>query len=146
MVRLSLALECLRPPFLPLLSTCRRIPIYSRPAHVGRSEAQEASASLPGLEAIRSLLRDHIWTWCESLSDHPDVHFVDYVLDGIQHGFQVSFNYTSPLRSAQQNMLSVLNHTDVVDEYVRGELTAGRIIGPMAVRRQAGARVEPAFT
>ena len=40
-------------------------------------------------------------------------------------------------RPSETYMMSALNHSDVIDKYVKGELAAGRIIGPMAISLEA---------
>ena len=56
--------------------------------------------------------------WLHGLREHPDREFVNYIADGIQHGFQLGFNYSSPLRPALRNMPSAAAHPDVVSKYV----------------------------
>ena len=70
--------------------------------------------------------------WALALQPHPDQAFTRYVLEGLCHGFRIGFNRGMPLRSAQANMRSALLHPGVVSEYIRKELSMGRMLGPFA--------------
>lgn len=74
------------------------------------------------LQAVSSPLRDHLPAWSCYLADHPDSRFRDYMLNGIQYGFRIGFDYSAPLRSARQNMLLATNHPEAIDEYIKGEV------------------------
>ena len=78
-------------------------------------------------------LTDHLPTWRESPRGHPNRLFVDYALNGIQHGFRVEFDQTSSLRLAQRHMLSATTRADIVAEYMRGEQEQGRILEPVPI-------------
>ncbi len=65
------------------------------------------------------------------LVDHPDRARVNYVCDGIQHGFRTGFcPDLVHLRSSSRNMRSATDHSDVVDAYQDAEVLKGRVIGP----------------
>ena len=98
-----------------------------------------------GIAAVNSPLAVHLPAWRESLRDHPDPRYVKYVLDGIQYGFRVGFNRTSPLRSAQRHMLSAITLQEVVEDYVQSELENGRILGPVPIPSGPRARVGTGF-
>lgn len=51
---------------------------------------------------------------------HPDRAKVDYVLSGIAHSFA----------SARKNKASAYDHPEIVDAYLRNEVTLGRVAGP----------------
>ena len=68
--------------------------------------------------------------WDRALQAHPDRAFARYILRGIQHGFRIGFNRTSPLKSAKQNMQSALIHHDVIRQYLSKECSLGRMLGP----------------
>ena len=61
---------------------------------------------------------------------HPDREFANYITDGIQFGFRLGFDYSSPLRPARQNMPSAAAHPEVISKYVEDEISEGRIFGP----------------
>ena len=98
---------------------------------------REVPFSLPGFQSVSSPLRDCLPAWRENLRGHPDPCFVNDLLCGIEHGFRVGFDYSRPLRSAQNHMLSADLHPGVVDQYVDGEVAKGRIVGPVAVSVEA---------
>ena len=107
----------------------RPIPVHNRFVPVGRDEAQ-------GHAEHHALLGAGVFAAAgphTGLAAHPNALFVEYVLSGIRDGFRVGFDYTTPLRSAHQNMLSAVNHPTVVTDYVEGERAKGRIIGPLPV-------------
>ena len=84
------------------------------------------------LTRIWSPLRDRLPEWRAQLRDHPDQAFVGYILSGLQGGFRVGFDHTSPLAPAKKNMPSAAEHPEVLEEYIRGEVRQGRMIGPLA--------------
>ena len=69
-------------------------------------------------------------TWSVAQEPHPDRAFADYILRGLQEGFRIGFRQESPLRSAKTNMLSALQHPEVIDAYLGKELALGRLLGP----------------
>ena len=67
----------------------------------------------------------------EELLSHPDKLFCEYIVAGIRFGFPLGFK--GPNASyIQKNMSSVREHGDVVENYIRKEVAAGRILGPFA--------------
>ena len=65
------------------------------------------------------------------LRSHPDQRFRKYVVEGVQFGFRVGFNYSRPSRSALHNMLSAGEHPEVISEYLSKECSEGRVLGPL---------------
>ena len=61
---------------------------------------------------------------------HPDRGKVNYVLHGIARGFDIGFSPQSPLTSARKNKASAYEHPEVVDAYLRNEVSLGRVSGP----------------
>ena len=61
----------------------------------------------------------------------PDQEFASYVIGGLRSGFRVGFDHTHPLSPARRNMPSARAHAEVIDAYVQGEVTDGRVIGPL---------------
>ena len=71
-------------------------------------------------------------TWAKVLESHPDWDFSAYIVEGLRDGFRLGFNYAShTCTSAKRNMLSALQHPEVIDEYLREEIRLGRVIGPL---------------
>ena len=68
------------------------------------------------------------------LSGHPDREYTDYIISGIQDGFQVGYSHgattTKPLSSARKNMHSAEENPHVVEEYLEAELARGVLLGP----------------
>ena len=61
---------------------------------------------------------------------HPNCQQVNFVLDGIRHGFKLGFSHTQRLKSAKKNKSSADQHTSVIDEYLGNEVSRGRVAGP----------------
>ena len=55
---------------------------------------------------------------------------VDFVLDGIRHGFKSGFSPSQKLKSAKKNKPSVAQHASVIDVYLANEVSLGRVAGP----------------
>ena len=68
--------------------------------------------------------------WASALQPHPDRTFARYIVDGLRQKFRVGFHRPSPLRSATENMGSARLHPEVITDYLRKELTLGRLLGP----------------
>ena len=60
--------------------------------------------SHPDLAPNNSLLLPYVAAWEKHLAPHPDSTFVAYVLDGIENGFRVGFDYSHHLEPARRNM------------------------------------------
>ena len=70
--------------------------------------------------------------WKESLQDHADWNFANYITSGIQHGFRVGYQYARYRHhSARSNMPLALANSEVVQEYIMHEVQAGRVLGPI---------------
>jgi hypothetical protein len=98
-------------------------------------------ADLQSMEACRApvppLLPDtckgvtcplHLQAWRSYLAYHPDHCFATYLLNGISQGFRIGFSYLSELTPTMHNMLSTRENGHVVDDYIKEELQAGRLI------------------
>ena len=72
--------------------------------------------------------------WERALQCHPDQAFARYILNGHVRGFRIEFNRKFPLQSAAANVGSALLHTKVVTDYLRKELSLGRMLGPSPPR------------
>ena len=67
-----------------------------------------------------------------ALSTHPDQAVAGYICNGLQFGFRIGFAYGAPLRSASTNMESARQHPAIISEYLRKELSLGRMLGPFS--------------
>ena len=84
-------------------------------------------ASLPPVSAVTPLqARQFSW----ELQFHPNRQKVDFVLDGIHHGFKLGFCHTQRLKPAKKNKPSADQHASVIDEYLAHEMSRGRVAGP----------------
>ena len=73
-----------------------------------------------------------LWeAWRDELRPHLDRRFVDFLLQGIQEGFRIGFDYHCRVQPARSNMFSAAQHSEVIDEYLEKEVRAGNII-PLA--------------
>ena len=71
--------------------------------------------------------------WRSELATHPDGRFVAWICKGVEHGFRIGFSDREiELRSARSNMLSAIEHPQIVTDYIRGELTSHHLhlVGP----------------
>ena len=67
--------------------------------------------------------------WEQALAQHPDRQFADYITNGIRYGFRIGYDYdTTHHRSAKCNMQSARENPGPVEEYVRAECAAGRLV------------------
>ena len=105
----------------------RELLALSRAGHGG----PKATAH-PRLRRISSPLTAHLARWQQALSGHPDRAFVQFVLQGLEHGFRVGFTASTPLLPAPGNMHSARTHPEVIDEYLSTELAEGRMLGPFS--------------
>ena len=89
-----------------------------------------SALTVPALSVISTPLTRDVWV--EVLASHPDQAFARYICDGIEHGFRIGFQRGYPLRSATANMESAHQHPNVISEYLRKELSLGRMLGPFS--------------
>ena len=69
--------------------------------------------------------------WQRSLSAHPDTSLATFFILGLTDGFKIGFNNpTSNLRSAHKNLAGVLQHSQVVDDFLKAEIAEHRVAGP----------------
>ena len=103
-------------------------------------DAYPYTKQLLALEACRPLVRvelppemQHISTplkinaWERGLRNHPDKQFTEYLIQGITQGFRIGFNYSQPLRSSKNNMISADQHPEIIDDYLANEFHLNRI-------------------
>ena len=79
--------------------------------------------------------------WAELLCKHPDQSFVDYILQGLQQGFHIGYKRGGRLLAASKNMLSALDHPEVVQKYLQDERQKGRVLGPFDLGELPGLHV-----
>ena len=96
---------------------------------------REAPQSLPMVSGFLPLD-----TWALFLASHPDRSYVAFLVRGMQYGFRVGFDASSPLWPAPTNMQSAFAQGQVVDQMMAAEVAAGRLI---AVPSPAGVHTNP---
>ena len=79
--------------------------------------------------------------WAELLSSHPDQSFVDYILHGLQQGFHIGYKRGGMLQVSKRNMLSALEHPEVVEKYLQEECQMGRVLGPFNPEEVPGIQI-----
>ena len=114
-------------------------PLFS---HVGQYEYVGSLQHLDGCrprtsvdlpQSCREIVTPLKWKqWSQLLAGHPDQQFVQYVVQGIQQGFRVGFNYDqAKCQSASRNMPSTDSHAHIVANYLDQEVKAHRVCGPL---------------
>ena len=79
--------------------------------------------------------------WRQMLEDYPDRRLVQYILEGLSNGFHIGFNPQQHYTSCKTNMLSAVENPQPVQEYMKTELEAGRIVGPFQPHELEGAQI-----
>ena len=95
--------------------------------NLDRVGARAPKARSGMLAVIIPLVLPH---WESMLADHPDKDYVGYLLKGIERGFRIGFDRGGKLVSARKNMLSAVEHPEVVAEYLLKEKERGVLLGP----------------
>ncbi len=66
--------------------------------------------------------------WQRMLADHPDRQLVEWMVRGIQQGFRIGYQHDPrDLRQSKQNLSSVQQQPEVVQEYLDREQANGRV-------------------
>ena len=82
--------------------------------------------------------------WRRELAGHPDQAFTNYVVQGLEQGFRVGFRYPSSLLPHKRNMLSAVQHPQVVRDYLKEELALNRVVRfPKPAAEQLGVHCSP---
>ena len=71
-----------------------------------------------------------------------DKDFISYILEGINCGFRVGFDYLRSLSPSRRNMLSTKDHGEVIEAYLAAEVPTGRIIGPLSSSTTSKVKVQ----
>ena len=70
-----------------------------------------------------------IEAWRVELGVHPDREFVAWLIDGMERGVRIGYDYSRGVGGrVGKNMRSALKHPQPIDQYVQSERAAGRII------------------
>ena len=77
------------------------------------------------LRHIESPIRVNVWH--QSLTEHPDQRFVQYMLKGLEESFRIGFQYQQAhLIGCKSNL--VINNPSVVTEYLDTEVRLNRVV------------------
>ena len=77
------------------------------------------------------------------LHSYPDQQFAGYIYRGLQYGFHIGFDHSSPLRTTPRNHPSSRENPAVITAYIRDELRAGRLVGPLGQSLLSGVQTNP---
>ena len=108
-------------------------------------DGKRPSAPRPLPEALYQInTPTKVEVWQRELEGHPDKAFSHYILQGLEQGFRVGFEYSSSLLPPKRNMLSATQHREVVSDYLREELALNRVVQlPKPVAVQLGIHCNP---
>ena len=84
--------------------------------------------------------------WLAELAGLPDQEFARIILRGLTYGFCIGFRQENiTLKSARSNLISSMEHPDVIDEYIKSELSAGHLarVGPVDGGSTLGIHISP---
>ena len=74
----------------------------------------------------------HVAGWGEYIRAHPDQDFGSYIYRGLSTGFCIGFDRRRlTLKSSVRNHRSAVANTAVVRGYIKTEVDAGRLVGPL---------------
>ena len=106
--------------------------VYTRDLLTSGACHPRSRPKLPSwLRAINSPL--HMERWECRLRSHPDWEFVTFLLEGLQEGFQIGFEYEDlHCRSATRNMRLAAENPKGVDDFLTNKCACGRVIGPLS--------------
>ena len=90
-----------------------------------------AAPLLPELTKISTPLKVDVWR--TALQSHPDRRLAEYIVRGLSTGFRVGFDGSRRLLSAERNLPSATDQARVVTQYIRDEVTLGRVVGPLPI-------------
>ena len=79
-------------------------------------------------------------TWAPFLRQHPDWSHAAFLARGLQRGFRIGFNPSSPLQFEPTNQQLALLQAQVVDRMLVTKVAVGRLV---AVPSQSGIHISP---
>ena len=79
---------------------------------------------------IVSPLTARLQMWVALLDNHPDQRLKKFILKGLEEGFHIGYDWEHRRKAATHNLLSCIEHPDVVQEYIQKECSLGRVLGP----------------
>ena len=115
-------------------SPCRDLPLHAGAAAATGVSAFGRTAADPPAGANQLPLVPVPGGLARRPPGPPQRGVIRYITAGIEHGFQVGFDYATPLQPMRRNMPSAADHPEVVDHYMTDKST-GR---PVCVRDHPG--------
>ena len=80
--------------------------------------------------------------WHSFLAAHPDKDYVNYIRDGLAHGFRIGFNNLGTLlRLSPKNHKSVVDNPQAVASFINTKCAAGRVNGPFQIKHMPGIHI-----
>ena len=76
--------------------------------------------------------------WERALADHPHKEWVSALLRGMRQGFRIGLRSSARCRSSAVSRPSARAHSQVVDEFLQQQVTAGFMIGPLEPQECSG--------
>ena len=100
-------------------------------------QLKELDSHRPELPETNPLLKGahhsplQVAAWSAALRSHPDTEFVGYILEGMQHGFRVGFNYKKNCtRPAYNNLISAKTTQTLLGNTSLQSAQKGGCLGP----------------
>ena len=82
--------------------------------------------------------------WHNYLVRHPDQGFAQYILTGFQQGFHIGVDRAHlQFQRATRNLRSVVQNHQIVEQHIREETEAGRLLGPLPPQLAALCHISP---
>lgn len=78
--------------------------------HIGPSRATDSRIT----ELSTPLI---LTAWIQMLRKYPDQDYAQYILHGIEHGFQIGVRESAPFKPAKRNMQSAKENPEIIDDY-----------------------------
>ena len=78
----------------------------------------------------------------ECLTHYPDRHKADYVINGLENGFDIGYSNATPHHN-HRNLLSATEHQQAVTAAINKEVTRGHLSGPFSALLILNSTVHP---
>ena len=95
------------------------------------------------LGGVFSPLTRKILTWAAFLHCHPDRQFREFIVKGLEEGFRIGYTRGNRRQSSVHNLLSCMDHPEVVAAYIEKECSLGRLLGPLPLAEAPRLHISP---
>ena len=120
----------------------RAVPRYGRPAGLDACRPTTSTNSFPpSMCTVSTFL--HWQAWDRMLAAHPNKRFRENIVSGIRDGIRLGFDYSKSCQQTNRNMVSSLEHPQVVNDYLATECLAGRVMGPLLASDFPNVQISP---